>query len=253
MASSLFLGLDGEPISDSEVLGYGRTGVVICRDNLAVKIPLRHPWSSDTDVQSNVEVIEREQDVYHRFNRFPREQVDHIVPCLGLKKNATHLACMGYGKLRDYLAKNQPSRAVQITWFRQMVQALEQVHDKCVLVADIASCNFLLDSDLSIKICDFSGSSLLPIGTVMEMADDDRYSIQTDIGQLDFDLFWGGIPMDGRAIWPPQDSLPSTDGLWLGPIIARCWVEGGFQNAHALSHALGSVDLMGITDEDTGL
>ena len=96
------------------------------------------------------------------------------------------------------------------------------------------------------------------------MADDDGYSIQTDIGQLGAviyevitrqkcDLFRGFIPMDGRAIWPPQDSLPSTDGLWLGLITARCWVEGGFQNAHALSQALGSVDLMGITDEDTGL
>ncbi|RHZ49227.1 uncharacterized protein CDV56_106526 [Aspergillus thermomutatus] len=213
-----------------------------------------------------MEVIEREQDVYHRFNQFPREQVDCIVPCLRLDKNATHLAYMENGNLRNYLAKNQPSRAVQITWFRQMAQALEQVHDKCVLVADIASRNFLLDSDLSIKICDFSESSLLPIGTVMEMADDDGYSIQTDIRQLgaviyevitrqecDFDLFREGIPPDGRAIWPPRDSLPSTDGLWLGPIIERCWVEGGFQNAHALSQALGSVDLMGISDEDSGL
>lgn len=266
MAASLFLGLDSEPLHDSEVLGYGRTGVVIRRDDLAIKIPLRHPWSSDTDVQSNMEVIAREQNVYHRFNQSPREHVDRIVPCLGLNKNATHLAHMENGNLRDYLAKTQPSRAVQLTWFCQMAQALEQIHDKCVLIADIASRNFLLDSDFSIKICDFSESSLLPIGTAMETADDDGYSIQTDIGQLgaviyevttrqecDFDLFREGIPLDGRATWPPRDSLPSTDGLWLGPIIERCWVKGGFQNAHALSRALGSVDLTGVSDEGSGL
>jgi serine/threonine protein kinase len=220
MASSLFQGLDGEPISDSEVLGYGRTGVVICRDNLAVKIPLRHPWSSDTDVQSNVEVIEREQDVYHRFNQFPREQVHHIVPCLGLEKNAAHLSCMENGNLRNYLAKNQPSRAVQITWFRQMAQALEQVHDKCVLVADIASRNFLLDSDLSIKVCDSANCLFYPLGLSWKWPTTTGIRYKTDIGQLGAviyevitrqkcDLFWGFIPMDGRAIYLATSRLAS--------------------------------------------
>lgn len=85
MASSLFIDLDGNPLHDNEVLGHGRAGVVICRDNVAVKIPLRHPWSSDEDVQTNKEVLEREQGIYHRFNIFPREQIDRIVPCLGLE------------------------------------------------------------------------------------------------------------------------------------------------------------------------
>ncbi|RAK83649.1 serine/threonine-protein kinase HT1 [Aspergillus costaricaensis CBS 115574] len=256
MASSLFIDLDGNPLHDKEVLGYGRTGVVTCRDNVAVKIPLRHPWSSDEDVQTNKEVLEREQGIYHRLNLFPREHIDCIVPCLGLHTNATHLGYMENGDLRTYMAENQPSRALQITWFRQMAQALEQIHDKRVLVADVATRNFLLDSDLSIKVCDFSEASLLPIDTVMETADDGGFSIQTDLGQLgavmyevitrqkcDFDLFQEGIPLDGRAIWPRRDSLPSTDGLWLGSIIEKCWVEGGFQNAHALSQALYSVDI----------
>ncbi|GAQ45404.1 serine/threonine-protein kinase HT1 [Aspergillus tubingensis] len=256
MASSLFIDLDGNPLHDKEVLGYGKTGVVTCRDTVAVKIPLRHPWSSDEDVQTNVEVLEREQGIYHRLNHLPREQIDYIVPCLGLYKNATHLGYMENGDLRTYMTENRPSRALQITWFRQMAQALEQIHDKRVLVADVATRNFLLDSDLSIRFCDFSEASLLPIDTVMETADDDGFSIQTDIGQLgavmyevitrqkcDFDLFQEGVPLDGRASWPRRDSLPSTDGLWLGSIIEKCWVEGGFQNAHALSQALCSVDI----------
>jgi hypothetical protein len=40
--SSPFVDLDGSPIPNSRVLGYGRTGVVISRDNTtAVKIPIR--------------------------------------------------------------------------------------------------------------------------------------------------------------------------------------------------------------------
>ncbi|KAE8151432.1 serine/threonine-protein kinase HT1 [Aspergillus avenaceus] len=255
MASSLFTDLNGQPIHDSQVLGYGRTGVVVRRGSSAVKIPLRHPWSTESDVQSNMEIIMREQGVYSRFNSFPKDQTDGIVPCLGLQVNATELAHMENGDLRTYLEKNQPSRELQMRWFRQMAQALEQVHAKCVIVADIATRNFLLDSELSVKICDFSEASLLPLDTDMETVDNDGFSIQTDIGQLgavmyevitqqkcDFDRFEDGIPMDGRAIWPRRTSLPSTEGLWLGEIVEKCWVEGGFRNAHALLHALRSAD-----------
>ncbi|OJJ68701.1 hypothetical protein ASPBRDRAFT_310138 [Aspergillus brasiliensis CBS 101740] len=82
----------------------------------------------------------------------------------------------------------------------------------------------------------FGEASLLPIDTDMETAGDGGYSIQTDIGQLGtviyeviarqicgFDLFREGVPLDSRATWPRRDSLPSTDGLWLGSIIEKCW------------------------------
>lgn len=51
-------------------------------------------------------------------------------------------------------------------------------------MADIASRNFVLDSDLSVKFCDFTESTMFPLDTCMETADDEGYSIHTDIGQL---------------------------------------------------------------------
>jgi DNA-directed RNA polymerase subunit RPC12/RpoP len=66
--------------------------------------------------------------------------------------------------------------------FKADARALEQIHDKCMLVGDIASRNFLLDSDLSVKIRDFSEASILPLGSAMETVDDNGFSIQTDIG-----------------------------------------------------------------------
>ncbi|RLL96763.1 hypothetical protein CFD26_100860 [Aspergillus turcosus] len=258
MASSLFIDLDGQPIPDSETLGYGRSGVVILRNGLAVKMPLRHPWSSEDDFQVNVEVIQREQEVYRRLNSTGggNGQIDGVVPCIGFSTKTTQLAYMENGDLRAYLEKNKPSLALQMSWFRQMARTLEQIHDKRVLVADIATRNFLLDSDLSVKLCDFTEASVLPLDTVMEAADDDGFSIQTDIGQLgavmyevvtgskcDFDLFKDNAPDDGRATWPQRTSLPSTNGLWVGLIIEKCWTQGGFQNAHCLHQALSSFNM----------
>lgn len=256
MSASLFARLDGESISETDVLGYGRSGVVILRRGNAVKIPLKHPWTRDSDVELNVEVIQREQDVYRRLCPSGDDHLENVVPYIKLCPKETQLAYMEKGDLRAYLGvNNKPSFALQISWFRQMARALEQIHDRRVLVADIASRNFLLDSDLSLKICDFTEASVLPLDADMETIDDNGFSIQTDIGQLgaviyevvtggqqcQFDLFKDNPPDDGRARWPRRDSLPSTEGLWLGAIIERCWIEGGFQNAHHLSQALNAV------------
>uniref|UniRef100_A0A093XY66 Serine/threonine-protein kinase HT1 n=1 Tax=Talaromyces marneffei PM1 TaxID=1077442 RepID=A0A093XY66_TALMA len=252
MAESLFIDLSGNPIPDDDIIGYGGSGVVVRRDGWAIKIPRRHPWSCEADLQSNIKVLQHEQEVYRRLNLKSDDYGDCIVPCARLCTNAIQLTVMENGDLRSYLDKNRPPHSMQIAWFRQMARALEQIHSKSVILADIASRNFLLDSDFSIKVCDFSEASILPLGTIMETADDDGYSIQTDIGLLgsvfyevitgqpcDFDLFEGN---DDRATLPHRLSLPSTDTLWMSQIIEKCWV-GGFQNAYALSQALEIFDL----------
>ncbi|PGH14727.1 hypothetical protein AJ79_02893 [Helicocarpus griseus UAMH5409] len=114
------------------------------------------------NVPSNVEVIQYEQGVFRRL--ISGSQIDGVVPCLGFSSKATELAYMKNGDLRAYLEKNKPSRELQLSWFRQMAQILQKVHDKRVLVADIASRNFLLDSKLSIKLCDFTEASILHLG-----------------------------------------------------------------------------------------
>jgi serine/threonine protein kinase len=136
-------------------------------------------------VEVNIDVIHREQDVYRRLSPTAENQLDGVVPYIQLSPNATHLVYMPNGDLRVYLEANEkPPASLQLSWFRQMARALEQIHDRRVLAADIASRNFLLDSDLSIKFCDFTEASVLPLEECMDTADDNGYSIQTDIGQL---------------------------------------------------------------------
>ena len=133
-----------------------------------------------------------------------------------------------------------------------MARALAQIHDRRVLVADIATRNFLLDTKLSVKFCDFTESTSLPLDSHMETVDDEGFNIYTDIGQLgavmyevvtgehcEFDLFKNEDVSDsGRAVWPRRGDLPCVQGIWLGEVMEKCWSERAFQNAHDLANQL---------------
>ncbi|KNG90084.1 hypothetical protein ANOM_002094 [Aspergillus nomiae NRRL 13137] len=160
---------------------------------------------------------------------------------------------MANGDLRTYLATCRPSRELQLKWFQEMARTLSYIHDRRVLVADIASRNFLLDSDLCLKICDFSEASLLPLDFNMDAVDDNGYTTRIDIGLLgavmyevatgnkcEIDLYKDNSPTDGRAYFPERKFLPSTQDIWLGWIFEGCW-NGEFPNAHSLLQALNSV------------
>ncbi|KAJ5580313.1 uncharacterized protein N7459_006298 [Penicillium hispanicum] len=253
--SSPFLDIRGDSIPLEQVLGNGATAVVLHRNGVAVKTPLRYLWSSDSDTEVNLRTIRREQDVYRRLQSSEDERVDGVVPCLGCSAEATELAYMANGDLQAYLARGRPAHHLQLAWFREITRTLGYIHDRRVLVADIASRNFLLDSNLSLKFCDFSEASLLPLDSNMDVVDDNGYTTQIDIGLLgkvmyevvtgnkcEIDLYKHNSPTDGRAYWPERKSLPSTQGIWLGWIIDGCW-NGEFRSAHSLLRALNSVDL----------
>lgn len=107
-----------------------------------------------------------------------------------------------------------------------MAHTLSYIHDRRVPVTDIASRNFLLDSNLFLQFSDFSEASLLALNTELETADDNGYTTQIDIGLLgtviyevvtgekcEVDLFKNNHPTDGRAYWPQRESLPSTQDI----------------------------------------
>lgn len=236
-----------------QILGIGRTGIVVRHDDkTAVKFPIRWEDSSDDQVQANIEDIQREQSVYQRLNN-----CQGVVHCFGFDEASIQLQFFTKGDLRTYLVKNRPSKALQLRWFREMAQTLARIHDHFVIVVDIASRNILVDSDLSVKFCDFTEATKFPLGTRMETAEDDGYSIQTDIGQLgaviyevvtgkkcEFDLFKDADPLNvSSASWPRRDDLPELQNIWLGEIIEKCWTKGAFLDARDLLDALESVSI----------
>ena len=181
------LDVDGSPLQDL-VLGMGRSGVVVQRDNMALKLPLKFSTAglSEADIEHynmcaeiSRESLDREKEVCRRLG-----QNDGIVSYLDLSSIGIQMALMTSGNLYDYLAQHRPIKPIQLTWFREMAHTLIHIHDLCVIVADIATRNFLLAADLSVKFSDFTESSILPLGTNMQNADDAGYSIYTDIGNL---------------------------------------------------------------------
>lgn len=195
--------------SPDQILGIGRTGLVVRQGQLAVKLPLRWSTSSDEEVEANIESLQHEQAIYQRL-----ESCDGVVPFLGCSETATKLRLMEHGDLRSYLSQNKPSKTLQLSWFPSMAHSLSRIHDRRIIVADIASRNFLLDADFKVKICDCTESILMPLDTHMETADSAGYSIHTDIGQLgavmyevevgekcEFDIF-KDLPLDlSRGTW----------------------------------------------------
>jgi hypothetical protein len=94
----------------------------------------------------------------------------------------------------------------------------------------------------------------------MGTADDHGYSIYTDIGQLsavfygvaieqpcEFDLF-KDLPYGPTDVaWPQRKYLSSTENIWIGPIIERCWTKKSFRSTSELLDALNSVTLQRTT------
>ncbi|PWY72165.1 serine/threonine protein kinase [Aspergillus sclerotioniger CBS 115572] len=251
--STPFLDPSGNSISEDQLLGYGRSGVVILKDNAAIKLPLRYLSTSDDEVLDNITVIQREQNVYQHLGHCTR-----VVPYISFSEKTTHLAFMENGDLRSYLSRNKqpPSKSLQLSWFRQMALALSHIHHRSVIVADIACRNILLDSDLSIKFCDFTEATIMPPDSDLETVDDNGYSIQTDIGQLGkviyevvtgkkclFDLHENNI---SRATLPRRETLPTTHDIWLGHIIEKCWIPGTYRNATDLLKELNTISLNDI-------
>ncbi|KAF1959355.1 kinase-like protein [Byssothecium circinans] len=251
---------DGSALRDP-ILSQGKIGVVVRRDDAALKLPLKYSTTglSKADIKLydiyfdiSCEALQREKEVYRRLG--PSRG---IVPCIDLSGDGIQMALMTNGNLQDYLRlpRYHPERSTQLAWFRDMADTLARIHDRRVIVADIATRNFLLTDDLSVRFSDFTESTILPLDTDIETVDDHGYSIYTDIGQLgavmyeiitgshcDFDLFKDQPPGPARAIWPKREDLPSTHGLWLRSIIDACWTRS-FKSAHELSDRLNSVTL----------
>jgi Protein tyrosine and serine/threonine kinase len=167
------------------------------------------------------------------------------------------LALMEKGDLQNHLNKHkQPDQSRQLACFQAMARALVHVQNRHVLVADITTRSFLLSADPSVQLSDFNQSTVLPLDTDMELVDGCGYSIYTDIGQLgtvfytvatgqacEFDLF-KDLPYESADdVWPRTEDLPSTENVWIGPMIERCWRKGSFRSTGELLDALNSVAL----------
>jgi serine/threonine protein kinase len=142
------------------------------------------------------------------------------------------------GDLRRFLDKTRPAKTTLLSWLTQLAHAIAHIHSRRIIIADFRLDNVVYDETMSIKIVDFSESSLMPLDWDLDGCDANGFSIWTDIGQFGaamfdmitgqrctFDIYQDWKQVGDQPTWPRRDTLPSTSGVWLGPIIEKCWTK----------------------------
>ncbi|KAI1127080.1 kinase-like domain-containing protein [Nemania abortiva] len=244
-------------------LGFGISGEVVQRGDLAIKRPMRYDVSNlspsrrnelEYFMESAASTIRDEKKIYHHLGRHNRiitawydlESEDPIIT----------MPCMTNGSLQDYLLRNKPAEDLQTAWARAFAEAVAYCHKKNVLIADIGSRNCLLDADFSLKLCDFGISVIIDPDINIAEANYNGVTVRTDIAQFGVVLYeictgevlnHGGrrgphfeeiISEDGcdsnsenggdanlQSGWPEINNLPSTEGIRFGEIIRKCWTK----------------------------
>lgn len=244
--------LDGTVVRE-EIIGVGGTGIVVSRGGYAYKIPLISkiikidgvpfddggfppPKEGDYDERATaIEALENEKAIYRRLG-------DHsgIIRCYNLQSTDPSIQMpLMEGDLRHYLDETRPARATLLSWLTQLAHAMAHIHSRRVIIGDFRLDNIVYDENMSIKLVDFSESSLMPLDWDLDGCDGSGFSIWTDLGQFGavmfdmitgqrcaFDIYHDWRQVGDQPTWPRRDTLPSTSGVWLGSIIEKCWTKG---------------------------
>ncbi|MCJ1483359.1 hypothetical protein MMC06_003526 [Schaereria dolodes] len=255
---------DGKPLQEA-IVGLGRTGLVIHHHSNALKIPrvYRNPHASleekkieEIFIEQSCMFLDNEKEAFLRL-----EKNDGIVDLISLSEKGIEMAYMKNGSLSQYLELREPPHHLVTQWILKLARTISYAHSKCIIVADIASRNVLLDEYMSIKLCDFSDSAVMPLGNDMSQVVHYGLSVKTDIFQFGslvyeiltrkpfkYDLLANEEVNTQRlnsedqnwqafAIWPQRELLPSTKHLQLGKIILSCWT-GGYQHMEEVCKAI---------------
>ncbi|KKY18688.1 putative serine threonine protein kinase [Phaeomoniella chlamydospora] len=242
---------DGAKVTD-EIIGIGQTGIVIKQGEHAVKIPrlTRILEIDGVPVQSGrmtpeegsgsvderpifIQTLQKEKAIYRRLSNH-----SGIIQCLNLSSDHYSIQMpLMQSDLKNYLRKNLPDKQRKLSWLKEMASTLSYIHSRCVIIGDYRLDNIMLDDQMNTKLIDFSESTLMPLDWDLQGADEWGFSVLTDIGQFgvamlemitgqhcEFDTLrdWDTV----GATWPGRDTLPSTNGVWLGHIIEKCWTRG---------------------------
>jgi serine/threonine protein kinase len=154
-----------------EFLGAGVTRLVERLDSGDV---VKSPWTGRPSASDCRQDMAIEAQIYERLGTHPRlvpfkhwDPVSHVMT----------LEYMPNGNLKEYVRKHRQeiSLSQRQQWVREAIEGVELLHSHNVIQCDVGPHNFLLDTDLSLKICDFGGSSL--DGSRAKVAPGVRYSL----------------------------------------------------------------------------
>lgn len=156
--------VEGHKRPDDLIVIYPKGGFVAARTTSFVeRLPsgdiIKTPWAGDVREEDCRNEIAIEAQIYQRLGEHPR-----LVELKGWDPEACTLTLkyMPNGTLEEYIKSyhGQISPAERLRWTAQAAEGLQFLHSAGVIHCDVGPHNLLLDADLSLKIADFSGSSL---------------------------------------------------------------------------------------------
>ncbi|KAH8156786.1 hypothetical protein CIB48_g11461 [Xylaria polymorpha] len=244
--------LNGKPVSVKELKkmpilyrerasswGGGGTGLV---ERLKSGDVIKSPWTGRSTASDCRQEMAIEAQIYQRLGAHPRlVQLKHWDPI----DHTLTLEYMPHGNLMEYVKKHgqKISPAQRRQWAMEATEGVELLHSHGVIQGDVGPHNFLLDVDLSLKICDFGGSSL--DGSRAAVAPGVRYRLPSLAGRhiqpatIKEDLFALGSTIYFIATGhEPYNELtdedqveklykdgvfPELGGVPFAEIIALCW------------------------------
>ncbi|KAI1162753.1 kinase-like domain-containing protein [Nemania serpens] len=222
-----------------EFLGGGVTGLV---ERLESGDVIKSPWTGRPTASDCRQEMAIEAQIYERLGAHHRlVQLKHWDPV----DHTLTLEYMPHGNLKEYVKKygQKISPALRQQWAMEAAEGIELLHSHGIIQADVGPHNFLLDVNLSLKICDFGGSSL--DGSRATVAPGVRYrlpslagghiqpaTIKEDLFALGSTIYFiatGHAPYDeltdeDQVATLYQDGVfPDLNGVPFAEIIALCW------------------------------
>ncbi|RSL79853.1 hypothetical protein CDV31_017170 [Fusarium ambrosium] len=229
--------------SKGDFIGGGATGLV---ERLESGDVVKTAWTGRPTESDCKQEIAIEAQVYDRLGAHRRlVQLKHWDPV----SSTLTLEYMPHGTLKEYVTKNgrDISQAQRRQWAAEAAEAMELLHSHGVLHADVGPHNFLLDAELSLRICDFGGSSLdgsramvipgvryrlpIPAGRPLQPT-----SVKEDLFALGSTIYFivtGREPYtelgdDEKEVQKRygEGVFPDLAGVPFGETIALCWRQG---------------------------
>jgi tRNA A-37 threonylcarbamoyl transferase component Bud32 len=255
---------------ETALIGLGRAGRVMRIGNIAVKTA--NIWTVPKDasettiigweqmVELNKESLKHEGLVYCHLGH-----VQGVMKPCQITDTEIQMPYLRHGSLCGYLRAHSDSvdSIRRLRWLQEAAHIIRRVHERRVLVADIATRNFLLDDNLSLQMCDFTESVIVSNDEDMaNFVSEDCLSVKFDIarfGSMMYEVTSGSryefyvIPEIEADLdddpesktfkaWPTAEKLPNTNNVFLGDIIRRCWAGDGFLTMQEVCHALDNAD-----------
>ncbi|RAH53574.1 kinase-like protein [Aspergillus piperis CBS 112811] len=146
------------------------------------------------------------------------------------------------GSLADFLERNHQSIAdsMRRKWARQAAEGVQLLHHHNIIHSDLSPHNFLVDSNLDLKVSDFAGASVfgapgsaLP-GTRYRDPHVEGYVLRSSddifsLGSVIYFIMTGkhpyqDLPSDNVKYLFQCSQFPEVGHLSCGSIIRRCWL-----------------------------